>query len=100
MVKDEGLEVLQERMKTFEPDETETYKFLRIEQADRTKKREVFERIKAEMIRKLTLLTETELNDQNLMKAINSELLLVAAYAMKNVCRDSTKMSYKNKIKS
>ena len=38
MIKGEGLEVLEERMKTMDPDENEIYKFLGIEQADGIKK--------------------------------------------------------------
>ena len=34
MVKGEGLQMLQERMKTLDPDQEETYKFLGVEQAD------------------------------------------------------------------
>ena len=34
MIKGEGLEVLEERMKTMDPDDNEIYKFLGIEQAD------------------------------------------------------------------
>ena len=34
MVRGEGLQVLQERMKTMDPDQNEIYKFLGVEQAD------------------------------------------------------------------
>ena len=43
------------------------------------------ERVKIELIRKLELLTKTELNDENLMTAINSKVVPVAAYTM-NIC--------------
>ena len=88
MVKGEGLEVLHERMKTIDPDENVTYKFLGIEQADGIKTNEVFERIKTEVENRLELLIKTELNEKNLMKAINSKVIPVAAYPM-NVCRFS-----------
>ena len=39
MVKGEGLQVLQERMKTMDPDQKEIYKFLEVEQADGIKTR-------------------------------------------------------------
>ena len=87
-VKGEGLEVLHERMKTIDPDENMTYKFLGIEQADGIKTKEVFERIKTEAENRLELLIKTELNDRNLMKAINSKVIPVAAYPV-NVCRFS-----------
>ena len=88
MVKGEGLEVLHERMKTIDSDENVTYKFLGVEQADGIKTKEVFERIKTEVENRLELLIKTELNDRNLMKAINSKVIPVAAYPM-NVCRFS-----------
>ena len=88
MVKGERLEVLHERMKTIDPDENVTYKFLGIEQADGIKTKEVFERIKTEVENRLEILIKTELNDRNLMKAINSTVIPVAAYPM-NVCRFS-----------
>ena len=46
MVKREGLEVLEERMKAIDQDENEIYKFLGIELADGIK---VFERVKGEV---------------------------------------------------
>ena len=41
MIKGEGLKVLEERMKTMDPDENEIYKFLGIEQADGIKMKSV-----------------------------------------------------------
>ena len=49
MIKGEGLEVLEERMKTMDPDENEIYKFLGIEQADGIKTKRVFERVKEDV---------------------------------------------------
>ena len=46
MVRGEGLEVLEERMKTMDPDKYEIYKFLGIEQAVGIKTKKVFERVK------------------------------------------------------
>ena len=45
MIKGEGLEVMEERMKTMDPDENEIYKFLGIEQADGIKRKKAFERV-------------------------------------------------------
>ena len=42
MVRGEGLEVLEERTKTMDPDENEIYKFLGIEQGDGIKTKKVF----------------------------------------------------------
>ena len=50
MVRGEGLPVLEERMKTMDPDENEIYKFLGIEQADGIKTKHVFERVKNEVL--------------------------------------------------
>ena len=86
MVKGEGLQVLQERMKTLEPDQEEMYKFLGVEQADGIKTKKVYERVKVEMTKRLKLLMKSELNDENLIQAINSKIVPVADYPM-NVCK-------------
>ena len=86
MVKGEGLQVLEERMKTMNPDENEFYKFLGIEQADGMRTKNVYERVKEEVSRRVNMLTKTELNDANLIKAINMKVIPVASYAM-NVCK-------------
>ena len=70
MVRGEGLEVLKERMKTMDSDENEIYKFLGIEQADGIKTKKVFERVKGEVNKRVKMLTNTELNDVNLVRAI------------------------------
>ena len=88
MVKGEGLPVLNERMETMDPDENEIYKFLGIEQADGIKTKVVFERVKREGGKRVKMLVNTELNDSNLISAINVKVIPVAAYAM-NVCKFS-----------
>ena len=70
MIIDEGLLVSQERMKTIDHDDNETYKFLGVEQSDGIKKKDAMERVKIE----------------NLMTTINSKVIPVTAYTM-NVCR-------------
>ena len=85
MVRGEGLQVLEERMKTMNPDENEIYKFLGIEQADGINTKAVYERVK-EVTKRVKMLTKTELNDANLIKAINIKVIPVATYAM-NVCK-------------
>jgi len=82
----EGLQVLEERMKTMNPDENDIYKFLGIEQADGIKTKTVYERVKDEVTKRVRMLTQTELNDANLIKAINVKVVPVATYAM-NICR-------------
>ena len=48
MVRGEGLTVLHERMEIMDPDETEIYRFLGIEQADGMKTKVVIELVKIE----------------------------------------------------
>ena len=85
-MKGEGLQVLQERMKTLNPDQEEMYKFLGVEQADGIRTKQVYERVKEEMTKRLKLLMKSELNDENLIQAINSKVISVAAYPI-NVCK-------------
>ena len=86
MVRGEGLEVLEERIKTMDPNENEIYKFLGIKKADGIKSKKVFERMKCEVKKRVTMLTNTELNDVNLVRAINTKVIPVAVYPM-NVCK-------------
>ena len=90
MVKGEGLQVLQEKMKTMDPDQKEIYKFLGVEQADKIKTKEVYNRVKEEIKRRIQMLTKTELktelNDKNLIKAINTKVIPVVAYPI-NACK-------------
>ena len=74
MVRREELEVLEERIKTMDPDENEIYKFLGIEQADGVKTKKVFERVKGEVNKWVKMLTNTELNDVN-FACVQSTLL-------------------------
>ena len=69
-MKGEGLQVLNERMRTIDPDEKKIYKFLGDAQADRIKKKEVYNRVKEEISRRINIITRTELND-NMVKTIN-----------------------------
>ena len=62
--------------------------FLRFEQADRIKTKRVHERVKHEVTKRVRMLINTELNDINLVCAINAKLIPVAAYPM-NVCKFS-----------
>ena len=86
MVKGEGLQVLEERMETMDPDENEIYKFLGIEQADGIRTKAVYERVKEEVAKRMKMIVKTELNDENLIKAINIKVIPVAAYVM-NICK-------------
>ena len=75
MVESEGLQVLNERMKTIDPGENEIYKFLGAKQADKIKKKEVYNRVKEEISRRMNIITRTEINDKNLVKAINTKVI-------------------------
>ena len=66
--------MLNERMKTLDPDENKIYM--------RIKKKEVYNRVKEEIIRIINIITRTELNDKNLVKDINTKVIPVAAYRM------------------
>ena len=57
-VKGEGLQVLQESIKTMDPHQKEIYKFLGVEQADGVKTKEIYNRVKEEINRRLQMLTE------------------------------------------
>ena len=68
MVKGESLQVLNERMKTIDPEENEIGKFLGFEQADGIKNKKLYNRVKEEISRRMGVITKTELNDKNLVK--------------------------------
>ena len=85
MVKGEGLDVLEERMKCLDPQKAEIYKFLGLEQSDTMKKAVALERVKEEMKKRLKRVLNSKLSDKHLIKAINTHIIPVAAYMM-NVC--------------
>ena len=57
-------------MKTMDPDGNETCKFLGIEQADSIRTKTVFKRVKEEVLRRMKIIINTELNDANLIKQV------------------------------
>ena len=85
MVKREGLEVLEERMKCLDPVKYENYKFLGYEQSDSIKKDAILNRIKAEMMNRLNRVLDSKLCDKFMIRAINTHVIPVAAYTM-NLC--------------
>ena len=86
MARGEDLQVLEERMKTMDLDENETYIFLGTEQADGMRTKTAFKRVKEEVLKRMKIIINIELNDANLIKAINMKVIRVAAYAM-NICK-------------
>ena len=63
-----------------DPEENGIYKFLGIEQADGIKTKAVFERVKGEVNKRVKM--NADLNDVNLVRAINTKVIPVAAYLM------------------
>ena len=80
IVRGKGIPALDERMEVIDPDEKEIYKFLRVEQADGIKTKVVFERVKSKVEKRFKMLVHTELNDTNLISAINVKVIPVAVY--------------------
>ena len=85
MIKGEGFAVLEEKMDALDPNKYKISKFLGCELADKIDVKRVMERVKKEIRRRLDHLTGLNLNDKNLMKAINCRVIPVAGYVM-NVC--------------
>ena len=71
MIKGEGLAVLEEKMDALDPNKNEIYEFFGCKQADKIDVKRVMERVKIEKRKRLDHLTRLNLNDKNLMKAIN-----------------------------
>ena len=86
MVTGEGLQMLNERKKTMDSSEKEIYQFLGVEQADGIKIKEIYNKVKEEISKRMNIITRTKLNYKNLVKAINTKFITVAAYLM-NVCK-------------
>ena len=68
-----------------DPDENEIHKFLGVKQASRIKMKEVHNRVKEEISRRVNIIARTKLIDKNLVKAINNSHTWTA-YPM-NVCK-------------
>ena len=86
MVKGEGLQVLNKIMKTMDPEENEIYKFLGIEQTDGIKKKQMYNRVKEEVSRRMNIIKRTELNDKNVLETISTKVNTAAAYSLSNEC--------------
>ena len=78
MIKGEGLTILEEKMEVLDPNKNEIYTFLGCEQANKIDVKRVMERVKKEIRKRLDHLTSLNLNDQSLLKAINSRVIPVA----------------------
>ena len=80
------MKVLNEGMKAMDLYENKISKFLEVEQADRIKLKELYNKVKEEISRRMKILARTELNGKNLVKTINTKVKPVAAYPV-NVCK-------------
>ena len=69
--------MLNERMKTMDHDENEICKFLGVEQADGIKMKEVYDNVKEEISRRMSIITRKQFNDNNLIKTINTKVMRV-----------------------
>ena len=86
IVKGEVLQGLNEKIKALDPNKNEIYKLLGVEQADGIKMKEVYSKVKEEISGRINIITRTELSDKNLVKAINTKVISVAAYPI-NFCK-------------
>ena len=73
MLRGEELEVLELRINAMDPEENGIYKFLGIEQADGIKIEAVFEWVKGEVNKRVKMLTNTDLNDVNLVAQLTQK---------------------------
>ena len=84
-IKGEGLAVFGEKMDALDSNKNEIYKFLGYEQADKIDVKRVMERVKKEIRKRLDHLTGLNLNDKNLMKAVNCRIIPVIGCVI-NIC--------------
>ena len=85
MIRGEGQAVLEEKMDALDLNKNEIDRFLGCKQTDKTDVKRVVGRAMKEIRKRLDHLTELNVNDKNLMKAINCRVISVAGYVM-NVC--------------
>ena len=78
----EGVEVPQKKIRTLDPNQQESCKFLGGEQADKIKTKKGYERVEGEVKRRINLLTKSEINDESPMREINMKAISVAGYPM------------------
>ena len=85
MCKGEELAVFEVKMDALDPSKNEICKVLECEQAKLFDVKQIMERVKKEIRKRLDHLTGLNLNDKNFMRAINCRVIPVAGYVM-NVC--------------
>ena len=82
MIKGKGLNILEEKMKSMDPDNGDYYKFLGLEQSIGIERKFVYNKVAEKVGERMELLVQYELNDKNLMNAINSRVIPVITYGM------------------
>jgi hypothetical protein len=85
MVKGEGLQVKEGAIKSLDPEQNEFYTFLGIEEGDGQEDKRVKERVVEKCFAIVNRLTEMELYERNLIKAINTKAMATVRYSM-NIC--------------
>ena len=70
IVEGEYLQILNERRKTIDEDKNEIYKFLGVRQANKIKMKEMYNRVKEQISKRMNIITRTELNHKNLVRPI------------------------------
>ena len=98
MVHSEGMEILNERMKSLDPTEGDVYKFLGLDQNEGIERNEVYRKIENTMIERLSKIVDLELNDKNMMNAINSRVIPVATYPMNVITFTKTELTEFNML--
>ena len=76
------MNVSEEKMGVLDPNKNKICKFLIYKQAGKIDEKRALERVKKEIRQNLNYITGLNLNSQNLMKAINYQVIPVVVYVM------------------
>ena len=82
MVKGNGLSIMEDRMKSLDPDNGDYYKFLGLEQANGIDRHQVYKIVKEKVKERMQNIVTYELHDKNLINAINTRVIPVITYGM------------------
>ena len=82
MVKGNGLSIMEDRMKSLDPDNGDYYKFLGLEQANGIDRHQVYKNVKEKVKERMQNIVTYELHDKNLINAINTRVIPVITYGM------------------
>ena len=84
------LDVLDESMKSLDPYQNKSSKFLGMEQAAAIKTGVVYGRVSKEMNKRMKTVTDKQIHERNLANAINIRVIPVASYVI-NACNFTKK---------